>query len=167
VRFFKRLRKPKPPREHVEIARELHRRWNAPKTLADEVEASLEEASNALDRIQARGAARNRAVQLSALRENKVLADVFISWSHREEVETSRAETLRKVESTFSVVELMIPPKLRGEEIGDALEEINRMAVRPDFRRWRVWLKVASTCFWVAVNAVRQVSSAILGKKAE
>ena len=56
--------------------------------------------------------------------------------------------------------DVMTPVDLKNqsvadEEIGDALELIARM--ERDQRYWLCWLKVASTTFWVLVNAVREL----------
>jgi len=66
----------------------------------------------------------------------------------------------------FQFLELLLPQRIRDEEIGDALEEIAALVER-SAGRWQIRLKIASTTFWLLINAVREVSSAVRGKKSE
>jgi len=69
-----------------------------------------------------------------------------------------------RVATVFDLIELLVPRRIADEEIGDALELIGRLAAegRP---RWQIYLKAASATFFVLLNAVREVSSSLLGKK--
>jgi hypothetical protein len=64
----------------------------------------------------------------------------------------------------FGFIELVLPKRIREEDLGDALEDINRLE-REGASRWRLWLKCGSTIVWVGLNAFREVSSAMWGKK--
>lgn len=78
-----------------------------------------------------------------------------------------RTTTFERAESVFNFIALVVPRRMRSEEIGDALEMIHAMTGDPTCPSWRVWLKVASSCFWVVLNALRSVRSVIIGKKAD
>jgi len=65
---------------------------------------------------------------------------------------------------TFAFAELVAPTRITDEEIGDALEVLERLS-RSGAPSWRLYLKIATTYFWLAVNVVRELSSAITGKK--
>jgi hypothetical protein len=59
-----------------------------------------------------------------------------------------------------------VPRRICEEQIGDALEQIHRFArdAAPGWEK-QVLRKVRTTKFWVLVNAIREVVSAVLGKK--
>lgn len=63
----------------------------------------------------------------------------------------------------LDLVSLIVPRRLAQEEIGDALERTHRLASlgRP---RWEIWLKVSTTVFWVLVNSLREITSAVRGR---
>jgi hypothetical protein len=61
----------------------------------------------------------------------------------------------------FGTIEALVPRRLRNEELGDGLEFIRDL----DRPRWQRYLKISSTLFWVAINAVREVVSSALGQK--
>ena len=46
---------------------------------------------------------------------------------------------------------LMLPAEIDDEEIGDALEKLDKLR-RAGAPRWTIWVKVASTVFWCVVN---------------
>ncbi len=70
--------------------------------------------------------------------------------------------TLRRASNVLEYLTAFVPKRVADEEIGDALESIHRNA---NLGRRYVWIKVVSTIVWVVVNAVREMASAILGKK--
>ena len=73
-----------------------------------------------------------------------------------------------RVRDQLKWVQILLPRRIRDEEIGDALEDLHRIVndpTCPNVRRAVRW-KVVTTWFWVIVHAVRNVTSAILGKKA-
>ncbi len=77
-----------------------------------------------------------------------------------------KAVALEAAARWLGVIELLVPARLRQEEIGDALEVIQRVAADGQPRwPWRVAVKVASTAFWVLVNAVREMAAGLLGRK--
>jgi hypothetical protein len=81
------------------------------------------------------------------------------------EAAPSRAAT--RAAAVFAAFELVLPKRLRSEEIGDAVEIVNRIAVAPTcpHRGLKIAVKVASTIVWLLVNSVREVMSAVWGKK--
>jgi hypothetical protein len=86
-----------------------------------------------------------------------------------EEVEmVQRDRTLTRaaarVTRVFNFIELLVPRRLADEEIGDAMELIDRLALA-GCPRWQIYLKAASAVLFVLLNAVREVSSSVLGKK--
>lgn len=82
----------------------------------------------------------------------------------------SRRDTSKKmdlpnaVHAIFDFVSLLVPRRLANEELGDALEVINREIAkrRP---RWRIWLKVGTTLFWITINSLRWISGAFRGRR--
>lgn len=58
---------------------------------------------------------------------------------------------------------LTVPRRIAEEDLGDALECIYllRLLGRP---RWKTWLKVAATVFWVLINSLREITSAVRGR---
>jgi hypothetical protein len=67
-------------------------------------------------------------------------------------------------ERAFDWLSLAVPKRIAQEDIGDALELIGNL--RTDGASpWMIWLKVISTFCWVAMNSVREVTSALLGRK--
>lgn len=62
---------------------------------------------------------------------------------------------------TFNLIEVLVPRRIRQEEIGDTLELI----VLRRLQGWRLYVKLATTTFWVFINSLREVSSGLLGKK--
>jgi hypothetical protein len=73
---------------------------------------------------------------------------------------------VQRAERWLSLIELLVPRRLRQEEIGDAREIIRRLAAEghPGWQRC-VTVKVISTSFWVLVNAVRDLAAGIFGQK--
>lgn len=75
--------------------------------------------------------------------------------------------TAARLSASLGLLGLFVPKRLSSDEIGDAVESLYIMARDPGCPRWRMWVKVATTWFWVAINAVREIRSAWGGKKAE
>lgn len=65
----------------------------------------------------------------------------------------------------LELMELVLPKRLAMEDLGDAMEQIARLVQRRE-PTWKVYLKTASTMFWLAVKALREIISALPGKKA-
>jgi hypothetical protein len=63
--------------------------------------------------------------------------------------------------SFLSWVEILLPPRLRREDVGDALELIARRRLHGV----KLYTKLLTTAFWLLTNALREVSSSLLGKK--
>jgi len=64
-----------------------------------------------------------------------------------------------RVPMGLQLICLLVPKRLSEEEIGDALELIGEID-----SRWKRGIKIASTIFWIIMNAVREVNSALIGK---
>lgn len=65
----------------------------------------------------------------------------------------------------LELMELVLPKRLAMEDLGDAMEQIARLVQRRE-PIWKIYLKTASTMFWLAVKALREIISALPGKKA-
>jgi hypothetical protein len=135
------------PEEHREVVRELGKIWLKGNRGRDEARSVMRHIFTAFNG-QARMWAMHRLGQLVGIEEQRALI---------------------LAERSFSWVSYLLPSRLRNELVGDALEDIHRIINDhncPNVYRAVRW-KVISTCFFLLVNAVRNVSSAILGKKAE
>jgi hypothetical protein len=66
-------------------------------------------------------------------------------------------------DAVFEAVSLLFPRRIRDEELGDGAEGIHRLMClgRP---AWQIYVKLASTIFWIMINALREVTSAGFGK---
>jgi F0F1-type ATP synthase membrane subunit a len=63
--------------------------------------------------------------------------------------------------SLLEIASLFVPKRLAEEEIGDAREIINGLD-----SRLKIYLVVSCTIFWVCINAIREITSALSGKHA-
>lgn len=79
----------------------------------------------------------------------------------KDSASTSTSERARRV---LDAVSACVPKRLADEEIGDALELITRMETEGR-SKFLCWTKVATTVFWVAVNALREIRRSWKGKK--
>lgn len=72
-------------------------------------------------------------------------------------------QPLKRPRQALEFVSLLVPRRIAEEEIGDALEQIHRLSClgRP---RWQLWLKVMTTLFWVLINSIREITSAVRGR---
>lgn len=68
-----------------------------------------------------------------------------------------------RAEAIFDFIALLIPKRLRNEELGDASEVIEAR-IRAGHPSWKIYTKVASTIFWIAVNSCRELAGAVLGR---
>jgi hypothetical protein len=75
--------------------------------------------------------------------------------------EILRREEQRRAEHVLATILAFVPHRLAHEEIGDANEAIATRRLTG----WRLWVKVVTTIFWVALNVVREGAAAFLGKK--
>ena len=83
-----------------------------------------------------------------------------------EEFELERAVSHRSHQRPREILEfvtLLVPRRIAEEEIGGALEQIHYLSSlgRP---RWQLWLKVVTTLFWVCLNSLREITSAVRGR---
>ena len=74
------------------------------------------------------------------------------------------SRALQDAGRVFSALELVLPKRIVAEEVGDALEVVGRLH-QEGSSAWKMYLKLASTVFWISINAVREVSGGILGRK--
>lgn len=94
----------------------------------------------------------SRAVQEGFIRKS----------THRLWHESSILDIRRSI-NVLDSLSLLVPRRLAEEEIGDALERVRNL-VRLGRPRWHVWLKVATTVFWVCLNSLREITSAVRGR---
>jgi hypothetical protein len=78
-------------------------------------------------------------------------------------------EVATRAEVVFEWMQVFFPRRVAMEEIGEALELINRWRSGPTSRhlRLKIAIKVVSTIAVIALNSVRFVVSSFAGKKAE
>lgn len=69
-----------------------------------------------------------------------------------------------RVRRAFAFAELLVPQRIAAEELGDAMEQITSFA-RGRRPHWQIYLKVATTIFWVLWHAIRDVGRAPVRKK--
>jgi hypothetical protein len=69
----------------------------------------------------------------------------------------------RRAARIFAWVEAALPKRMRNEQLGDALEEINTAG------RNSAWIqmKIATTLFWLAINAIGEIMSVPWGRAAK
>ena len=69
---------------------------------------------------------------------------------------------VRKAACALDFLSAIVPKRIANEEIGDALEQIHAMATarRP---RWFIYVKVATTFFWVAVHTGLHYAERVAG----
>jgi hypothetical protein len=89
---------------------------------------------------------------------------VFLGYS-------SRGLALRAAERSrlwFHWLDVIFPPRIT-EEVGDALEWMDRIAADPNCKNpvRKIRIKRVTTVFWVIVNSIRYFMSGIMGRKAE
>lgn len=79
-----------------------------------------------------------------------------------------RVRAARAAQSSFRWISLLLPKRIRDEEIGDALEDVARLLRDPrcpNICRAVRW-KIVSTWFWLVMHAVGRIGAAIRGMKA-
>jgi hypothetical protein len=82
----------------------------------------------------------------------------------RETAKLRGARSLRAVDTVFTLISAVLPSRICRDEIGDAMEMINRY-VQEGRSPWIVRLKVVTTIFWLLVNTVREVAASFLKLK--
>ena len=78
----------------------------------------------------------------------------------------TQSAAVTRAEGILTLVEAVFSKRVRGEEVGDAVELIHRFKGHR-FARALIYMKVATTIFWLFVNSIREFRSSMLGKKAE
>lgn len=81
----------------------------------------------------------------------------------REGADHRRLRALGFGQSTLTFLSLLLPKRLANEDIGDALETMRALACQ-GCSSWQIVLKTVTTAFWVSLNALREISGAILGR---
>ena len=82
----------------------------------------------------------------------------------RRNAERRAYRACRSAHAVFRLAQLLVPSRLSKEELGDALEVIHQL-VRAHASAWKIYLKIATTVGWLTLNVVREVSSALLGRR--
>jgi hypothetical protein len=85
-------------------------------------------------------------------------------------IRNRRGRRVRQADSTnqrtpeiiFEVLSHVLPTRINVEMLGDALERIHRERNGQD-RRWLILTILGCTVFWTAVNAVREITTALFG----
>ena len=99
-------------------------------------------------------------------RHRSILVDTGNICAVDESLDAAIFEELAEARAAISVVrarcsldwlELFFPKRVIDEEVGDALEVIDKIVADPECskRSLKIFLKVVTTIFWVAVNSVR------------
>lgn len=63
----------------------------------------------------------------------------------------------------FEFLELLLPKRLRDEELSDAREMVCYL-VAAGAPVWKIYTKTFSTCFWCLLNALGYVVATVLGR---
>ncbi len=63
----------------------------------------------------------------------------------------------------FDVASLVLPRRVADEVLGDSLEYIHELVSR-DAPRWRIYLKIISTCFWVTTHSFRELFAVLIDR---
>ncbi len=136
------------------------------------LQAALVAARNRVEADQrANQAARNLLMHAAEGASEKIVflepATVVAETTLMAELTVIRASYTAGARHWLRFVEVLVPARLRQEELGDAFEVINRLAreAEPGWR-WLVAAKVVTTFFWVIVNAVRDVAAGLRGRSA-
>ncbi len=69
----------------------------------------------------------------------------------------------RTTRSLFEFLDLVLPLRLRNEELSDGREVINRLLVE-GASSWKIYTKTFATCGWCLLNAVGYVIATLLGR---
>jgi hypothetical protein len=165
------------PRIHAEIANELERAWKIkPHNIFYSHSSERVVPDFTLELIDPEESTPTHYVGREMMEEDEgrppysIQLDLHLPDRISVEVKRApdpRASIVQEVESSFRFVDLLVPKRISNEEIGDAVECINAMLIDPTCKHSRIWLKVVTTWFWVAINGVRNFTSAFMGKKAE
>lgn len=69
----------------------------------------------------------------------------------------------RSVRRLFEFLDLLLPKRLREEELPDAYEVIHSLLIT-EAPHWKIYTKTLSTMVWCLLNAVGYVVATILGR---
>ncbi|HEX5745390.1 MAG TPA: hypothetical protein VFZ09_04045 [Archangium sp.] len=73
-----------------------------------------------------------------------------------------QSELLLEARRLFDAMGVHLPQRISAEELGDALEALQRM-VRAGESTWRIQMRILSTLFWVSAHTVQDGVHALLG----
>lgn len=69
----------------------------------------------------------------------------------------------RATEEIFGLFDLLLPPRLRDEDLADGREVVHAL-VLVGAPRWKIYIKTFSTCGWCLFNAFGYVIATFLGR---
>lgn len=84
-------------------------------------------------------------------------------WAARRIARRQASSPLVNFDRWTIVLELVLPKRVLGEELGDARELVIRYLANGG-GPWGVRVKLVTTVFWLLVNSVREVTSALFAK---
>lgn len=82
--------------------------------------------------------------------------------SHAEMAHSAPLNPVERARVALDLLSAMVPARIANEEIGDALEIIHRMAAAK-CPKWRIYLRVATTFFWVSVHTLSHSAERVAG----
>jgi hypothetical protein len=71
---------------------------------------------------------------------------------------------LDRGDRALGFISLVLPARIRNEDIGDAMEVLHRLKMEKK-PAWQVYLKLVSTILWVMWATIIEVEHALVGKK--
>ncbi len=74
-----------------------------------------------------------------------------------------RAVLFHSCVTALDLLACLMPERIATEDIGDAVEDLYRR-IGSGQPAWRIRLKLMTTAFWIGINAIREVVSALKGK---
>ncbi len=160
---------PRAPKEHIEVARQLEQIWSdRPKSDEHVIPNIFVRSRDGL--VVTLGAAPDETGEFYFLEHSRnMTVDELnsLALDARRRVQ-DRGKAIAQVRSSFRWIGILLPKRIRDEEIGDALEDLHRIINdpnSPNIRRAVRW-KIISTWFWLAWRVVTRVSAAIRGRSA-
>lgn len=160
------------PRVMAEINAEVEKEWNRlPKE--ERVRLTVEEQTRSAVWLHSLDEQKLRSIRNEAEVDKLVETARTVIQAHfarDSELAGTRAtkptSAVAHAESILTWFEAIFSKRVRGEEIGDALELIHRFEGRR-LARALICTKVVTTVFWLIINSIRECASSLLGKKAE
>ncbi len=75
-----------------------------------------------------------------------------------------QAELLLEARRLFDAMSAHLPQRISAEELGDALESLQKM-VKQGQPRWKLQARILSTLFWVSAHSVQDGVHTLVGTK--